>query len=58
MERGKGKIDARSDFCVVLFFENDISSSDLAVLGKANIYHKPRKTGFGKFVKSLDFVTE
>ena len=29
----------------------------MAVLGKANIYHKPRKTGFGKFVKFLDLIS-
>ena len=53
----KRKIAAKSDFCVGLFFEKGISSSDLAVLGKANIYHKPRKTGFGKFVKFLDLIS-
>ena len=57
MGRWKRKIAAKSDFCVGLFFEKGISSSDLAVLGKANIYHKPRKTGFGKFVKFLDLIS-
>ena len=38
-------------------FQKSISSSDVVFLGKANIYHKPRKTGFGKFVKFLDLIS-
>ena len=54
--RGKGKSLPKVT-SVLGYFPKGISSSDLAVLGKANIYHKPRKTGFGKFVKFLDLIS-